>query len=162
MVTELAILDVLRTIDDPEMPINIVDLGIVDAVRVDRDEDTSDAAKGRGTSAKIAIEILPTFVGCPALPVIENEIRERVHRLAGVGEVDVHFKFDPPWTVDRHQSGGAGRATEVRDYSSATRACGRQRGSDALMPVLRLARGKAGEFLRPNPLSDDLSLRKMP
>ena len=52
MVTELAILDVLRTIDDPEMPINIVDLGIVDAVRVDRDEDTSDAAKGRGTSGR--------------------------------------------------------------------------------------------------------------
>ena len=99
--TKLAILDVLRTIDDPEMPINIVDLGIVDAIRVDRDEGTSNAAKGRGTSAKIAIDILPTFVGCPALPVIENEIRERLHRLAGVGEVDVHFKFDPPWSVDR-------------------------------------------------------------
>jgi ring-1,2-phenylacetyl-CoA epoxidase subunit PaaD len=106
MVTELAILDVLRTIDDPEMPINIVDLGIVDAIRVEGDEDTSDAVKGRGTSAKVAIDILPTFVGCPALPVIENEIRKRVHGLAGVGEIEVHFKFDPPWTVDRISPAG--------------------------------------------------------
>ncbi len=111
MVTELAVLDVLRTIDDPEMPINIVDLGIVDAVRVDHDEDTSDAVKrsrttADGGTAKIAIDILPTFVGCPALPAIENEIRKRVHRLAGVGEIDVNFKFDPPWTVDRISPAG--------------------------------------------------------
>jgi ring-1,2-phenylacetyl-CoA epoxidase subunit PaaD len=94
MVTAETVLDVLRTINDPEMPINIVDLGIVEAVRIAQPE------PGPGP-VTVAIDILPTFVGCPALPVIEEEIRKRVTPLQGVGAIQVNFKFDPPWTVDR-------------------------------------------------------------
>jgi ring-1,2-phenylacetyl-CoA epoxidase subunit PaaD len=121
MVTEQAILDVLRTIDDPEMPINIVDLGIVERVQVIPDRSISETRSGTPTPAdpgvahgkptdhgtvKVIVDVLPTFVGCPALPVIENEIRKRVHSLGGVGEVVVNLKYDPPWTVDRISTAG--------------------------------------------------------
>jgi ring-1,2-phenylacetyl-CoA epoxidase subunit PaaD len=108
MVTPEAVQEVLRTIDDPEMPVSIVDLGIVDSVEVTKDSDQ------RGpTAARISIAILPTFVGCPALPVIEELIREKVGRLPEVSAVDVHFRFDPPWTVDRISPAGRQRLKEV-------------------------------------------------
>ena len=91
MVTTRTIMDVLRTVPDPEMPISIVDLGLVEDVRMDA---------GAG-AASISIDILPTFVGCPALEMIAGEITEKVGALEGVSEVDVRFLYDPPWTVDR-------------------------------------------------------------
>lgn len=95
MPTHDAILDVLRTIPDPEMPISIVDLGIVERVDID--------------GCRAAIDILPTFVGCPALSMIEEQVREKVQVLPGIETVDVQFIFDPPWTVDRITD--AGRAS---------------------------------------------------
>lgn len=95
MVSQEAVLEVLRTIDDPEMPICIVDLGLVETVSVEP-----------GPLARVRVELLPTFVGCPALPAIEKEVRQQVGALAGVGEVEVHFRFDPPWTVDRISPAG--------------------------------------------------------
>jgi ring-1,2-phenylacetyl-CoA epoxidase subunit PaaD len=93
MVSQQAVMAALRTVDDPEMPINIVDLGIVDSVRIQEDEPAG--------ASRVEVDILPTFVGCPALPRIEADIRERIGALPGTGQVEVHFRFDPPWTVDR-------------------------------------------------------------
>ncbi|MFQ5490121.1 MAG: 1,2-phenylacetyl-CoA epoxidase subunit PaaD [Phycisphaerae bacterium] len=84
-----AILDALRTIDDPEMPISIVDLGIVEDTRFDP------------STRQVDIDLLPTFVGCPALPMLEQLITEKIGGLDGIDRVNVHFIFDPPWTVDR-------------------------------------------------------------
>ncbi len=99
MIDAEAIMDVLREIRDPEMPISIVDLGLVENIRV---ESNGEAPDGIGTGrAGVSIDILPTFVGCPALPMIENEIRTKVGAVEGVGEVSVQFIYDPPWTVDR-------------------------------------------------------------
>lgn len=78
---------VLKTIPDPEMPISIVDLGLVEDVRID--------------SGRVSIDILPTFVGCPALEMIADDIQDKVGRLEGVGDIDVRFLYDPPWSVER-------------------------------------------------------------
>jgi ring-1,2-phenylacetyl-CoA epoxidase subunit PaaD len=104
MVSRQAILDVLRTIDDPEMPINVVDLGIIDAV-------CAKPMPGAGPSGRAVVEIdvLPTFVGCPALELIEKEIKRKLGRLEGVESVQVHFKYEPPWTVDRITPAGRER-----------------------------------------------------
>ncbi len=91
-----SIVDVLREIPDPEMPISIVDLGLVEDVRVE----------SNGEAASVSIDILPTFVGCPALSMIENEIRTKVGAVEGVGEVSVQFIYDPPWSVDRISDDG--------------------------------------------------------
>ncbi len=87
MVTTDNIMKVLGTIDDPEMPISIVDLGLIEDVLVE--------------DGKVTITVLPTFVGCPALPMIADDITRKLGALTGVGETDVRFVHDPPWSVDR-------------------------------------------------------------
>jgi len=92
MVNEQTVRNVLRTINDPEMPISIVDLGVVEQVRIE--------------AGQVEINLLPTFIGCPALPIIEEEVRKKVSKLDGVTAVNIHFRFDPPWTVDRISEAG--------------------------------------------------------
>jgi len=78
----------LARLPDPEIPaISVVDLGVIGSVTVD-DE-------------RVVIELLPTFVGCPAIGVMRQQITERVGALGIAGEVDVAISFDPPWTSDR-------------------------------------------------------------
>ncbi|MEA2606856.1 MAG: ring,2-phenylacetyl-CoA epoxidase subunit PaaD [Chloroflexota bacterium] len=76
----------LATVHDPEIPtVSIVDLGLVHDVRVGE--------------AGITVELLPTFVACPALEVIRAEV---VGALAGLGRpADVSFTFAIPWTSER-------------------------------------------------------------
>jgi ring-1,2-phenylacetyl-CoA epoxidase subunit PaaD len=93
-VTEAAVRDLLAIVHDPEIPtISIVDLGIVERVGV-----TDDA---------IEIELLPTFVGCPALDVIRDSV---VEALAPLGrEARVVFTWRVPWTSDRISDSGRAR-----------------------------------------------------
>ena len=95
MVKRDMVIDVLRTIDDPEMPISIVDLGIVERVDLD--------------GGRVTITLLPTFVGCLALPAIEEAARKKVGELPGVEQVSVRFVFDPPWTAERLSPAGRER-----------------------------------------------------
>ncbi|HTS14362.1 MAG TPA: 1,2-phenylacetyl-CoA epoxidase subunit PaaD [Candidatus Sulfotelmatobacter sp.] len=77
----------LAGVPDPEIPaISIVDLGVVHHVTV---------------GAGIAVELLPTFVGCPALDVIRDAVRARLAALAPDAVVDVRFTFAEPWTSHR-------------------------------------------------------------
>jgi ring-1,2-phenylacetyl-CoA epoxidase subunit PaaD len=85
---ERRIWDELATIPDPEIPaIGLVDLGVIGSVSV---------ADGHAR-----IELLPTFVGCPAIAVMEGEIAARVAALGVADQVEVAITFDPPWTSDR-------------------------------------------------------------
>ena len=87
MVTHKDIMAVLLTIPDPEMPISIVDLGLIEDVQIEND--------------RVSIAVLPTFVGCPALSMIADDITRKVGQLDDVENVEVNFIYDPPWTVDR-------------------------------------------------------------
>jgi ring-1,2-phenylacetyl-CoA epoxidase subunit PaaD len=85
-VDEDAVLAALGDVTDPEIPaISIVDLGIVERVDV-RDD-------------AIAVELLPTFVGCPALDAIRAAVVERLSRFGR--PVSVDFGFRAPWTSAR-------------------------------------------------------------
>lgn len=92
-------MDVLRGIDDPEMPISIVDLGIVEDVAME-------------DGGRVVVTILPTFVGCPALDMIRRDIVAQVGELEGVAEVSVRFVHDPPWSVDRISIAGRAQLAE--------------------------------------------------
>lgn len=77
----------LRTVHDPEIPtVSIVDLGLVHDVRV-------------GADGSVAIELLPTFVACPALEVIRAAVTDAVSELGR--PVVVSFTFAVPWTTER-------------------------------------------------------------
>jgi ring-1,2-phenylacetyl-CoA epoxidase subunit PaaD len=73
---------------DPEIPyLSIVDLGIVHEVNVSDDS--------------IEVAIMPTFVGCPALELIKESVRERLAKLAPDHTTTVRVTLDEPWTSDR-------------------------------------------------------------
>jgi len=93
-VDEAAVRAVLAEVPDPEIPVvSIVDLGMVETVEVGHDA--------------IRIELLPTFVGCPALDAIRTAVEER---LAGFGrQTDVSFGYRVPWTSDRITAAGRDR-----------------------------------------------------
>jgi ring-1,2-phenylacetyl-CoA epoxidase subunit PaaD len=88
---EAAVRERLLAVRDPEIPaISIVDLGIVERVDVEPD--------------RIRVELLPTFVGCPALEVIRADVEAA---LAPLGRaVEAEFTWRVPWTSDRISAAG--------------------------------------------------------
>ena len=87
-ITEQQVRDALLDVMDPEIPnLSIVDLGVV------RNIDVSDDA--------IEIELMPTFVGCPALEVMKEGVRERLQPLAPERAIKVRVTLDEPWTTER-------------------------------------------------------------
>jgi len=95
VVDEAAVRVALTEVMDPELPmLSVVDLGIIHRVDVG-------PASGSG---QIRVEILPTFVGCPALELIKSAIAER---LAAFGRpVEVTATFEVPWTSERISPAG--------------------------------------------------------
>jgi ring-1,2-phenylacetyl-CoA epoxidase subunit PaaD len=88
VVTAEAIWGALREVKDPEIPpVSVVDMGMVSQVTVNGEQ--------------VAIDMTPTFVGCPALEIIRRDITNQVATVPGVSEVVVRFVFDPPWTSER-------------------------------------------------------------
>ena len=80
--------DALAEIADPEIPaIGLVDLGVIGSVAVE--------------GGHAVVELLPTFVGCPAVGVMQERIVERLTELRLVEDVEVRVSYDPPWTSDR-------------------------------------------------------------
>ncbi len=78
----------LAKIPDPEIPaINLVDLGVIGDVRFEAD--------------RLTVELLPTFIGCPAIAVMQEQITERLGLLEVADTVEVKVSFDPPWTSER-------------------------------------------------------------
>ncbi len=93
MTSELEVREALRSVSDPEIPVlSIVDLGLVEEVRV--------------AGARVEVDLLPTFTGCPALGFIAAAAKERLLRLPGVSEAEISFRFDPPWTTERISPSG--------------------------------------------------------
>jgi ring-1,2-phenylacetyl-CoA epoxidase subunit PaaD len=94
-VTAADVIDVLATVHDPEIPaISIVDLGVVERA-------------GVGEDGRIEVELLPTFVGCPALDIIRSSVEQA---LAPLGrEASVEFTWRVPWTSDRISAVGRER-----------------------------------------------------
>jgi len=83
---ESAVWAALYDVHDPEIPtISVVDLGVVRSVATD--------------SGSITVELLPTFVGCPAIEVMRSAVAERLHEFAS--DVRVEISFAEPWTSDR-------------------------------------------------------------
>lgn len=80
--------DALRECYDPEIPVNIVDLGLIYG---------TDIQEG----GKVRVTMTLTAIGCPVAPEVMAEVAERVRTVAGVTECEVELTFDPPWTMDK-------------------------------------------------------------
>ena len=87
MPTREEVYEALRQVEDPELGMDIVELGLLYDVEVD------------GPNVKVVHSL--TSMGCPAGPMIQEGIHDAVAALPGVEKVDVELTFDPPWTPDR-------------------------------------------------------------
>jgi metal-sulfur cluster biosynthetic enzyme len=87
MASQHEVLEALRQVEDPELGMDIVDLGLVYDVEVE------------GPKAKVTYSL--TSMGCPAGPLIAQDIDRAAREVPGVEEVEMELTFDPPWTPDK-------------------------------------------------------------
>lgn len=81
------IVKMLRTVFDPEIPVNVYDLGLIYKVDV--------LAEGN-----VNIDMTLTAPGCPATDFILEDVKMKVESVEGVKEVNINLVFDPPWDRD--------------------------------------------------------------
>jgi ring-1,2-phenylacetyl-CoA epoxidase subunit PaaD len=95
--TREAVWEALAEVPDPEIPVvSVVDLGLVHSVELDWE--------------RLRVELLPTFVGCPALELIRESVAARLAGMAPVVEVEMTFAV--PWTSDRITAEGRRKLRE--------------------------------------------------
>jgi metal-sulfur cluster biosynthetic enzyme len=87
MVTREQVVDALHMVEDPELGMDIVELGLFYDAEID------------GPRVKIVYSL--TSMGCPAGAMIQEDIVSTVAAIEGVDEVEAELTFDPPWTPDR-------------------------------------------------------------
>lgn len=85
--TEEAIVAALKTVFDPEIPVNIYDLGLIYKVEVDDDK-------------QVQIDMTLTAPNCPAADFIMEDVRMKVEAVEGVKNVQINLVFEPEWDKD--------------------------------------------------------------
>lgn len=92
-VSEDAVREELKKVIDPELFVNIVDLGLIYVVSL------SDADEGEGR--KVGIDMTMTSPACPAGPQLIAQSKQVVAQMEGVSDVEVKIVMEPPWSPDR-------------------------------------------------------------
>ncbi len=87
MELEDTIVTVLKTIYDPEIPVDIYELGLIYEVKIDKENN-------------VEIEMTLTSPNCPVAETMPKEVEEKVAYILGVKSAKVNIVFDPPWTKD--------------------------------------------------------------
>ena len=85
---EKLVVEALQTVYDPEIPVNIHELGLIYGIAVD-------------ASGAVTVRMTLTAVGCPAAQTLPREVEERIRAVPGVSDVKVDVVFDPPWDQSR-------------------------------------------------------------
>ncbi len=84
---EVKTVEMLRTVFDPEIPVNVYELGLIYKI---------DVTGG----FKVSIDMTLTAPSCPAADFIIEDIRQKVGSIEGVSDVEVNLVFEPEWTKD--------------------------------------------------------------
>jgi FeS assembly SUF system protein len=86
LMLETEIVKTLKSIYDPEIPVNIYDLGLIYRIEVDDNN-------------KVELEMTLTAPNCPIADSILEEVREKIKEIPGVTDINLILVFDPPWTA---------------------------------------------------------------
>ena len=86
-ITEDQVKSVLRRVKDPDLNLNILDLGLIYSIRVD--------------GAKVSVDMSLTSPGCPSGPEIMRDAEQQIRAMPGVEEVAINLVWTPFWTADR-------------------------------------------------------------
>jgi metal-sulfur cluster biosynthetic enzyme len=95
-VTETDVLGALKQCYDPEIPVNIVDLGLIYGVRFD-----AATADPTGDQQDVTIDLTLTSQGCPAHVTISEQVKARLEQLPGIRNASVNVVWTPPWGPER-------------------------------------------------------------
>ena len=82
------IIDEIKKIYDPEIPVNIYDLGLIYKVEVKDDK-------------KVNIEMTLTTPNCPVAESLPKSVKDNIMKIDGVSDVDLKLVWDPPWSKDK-------------------------------------------------------------
>ena len=85
---EANVIAAMRTIYDPEIPVNIYDLGLVYGLDIDE-------------NGKVDVRMTLTTPGCPVAASFPTTVEQRLYEVPGVSEVRVELVWEPPWTMER-------------------------------------------------------------
>jgi len=99
MVTEDKVMEAIREVFDPEIPVNVVDLGFIYGVKID--------------GGKIDVSMTLTIPGCPMHQIITKQVKEAVEKIEGVEQVVVELVFEPRWSVDKISEAGKTKLREM-------------------------------------------------
>ncbi len=83
-----AVIEALRQVHDPEIPVNIYDLGLIYDLDID-------------DQGRVKIRMTLTAPACPFAMAMPGQVENAVKRVEGVSDVEVELVWDPPWTQDR-------------------------------------------------------------
>lgn len=86
--TQERVIEVLRTVFDPEIPVNIYDLGLI--YRIELNDDAT----------QLAVDMTLTAPNCPAADFIIEDVRQKLETIEGIDRVDLQLVFEPEWTKD--------------------------------------------------------------
>ena len=114
------VLEALRGVEDPELGMDVVDLGLVYEVELD------------GSKAKVLYSL--TSMGCPAGPLIAGDMERATLEVPGVEDVELELTFDPPWTRTRcprtRSSSSASAKLATLEHAGDAEAAARHRAVD--------------------------------
>ena len=82
------VINVIKKIYDPEIPVNIYDLGLIYKTEIDKNR-------------KVLIEMTLTSPNCPVAESLPNEVKENIMKVEGVSEVNLNLVWEPPWDKDK-------------------------------------------------------------
>ena len=78
----------IKKIYDPEIPVNIYELGLIYKIEIDEKN-------------KVSVEMTLTSPNCPVAESLPNNVKENIMKIAGVTDVDLKLVWDPPWSKDK-------------------------------------------------------------
>lgn len=84
-----AVLEAVKEVYDPEIPVNIYDLGLIYSLEVDE------------ITGKVRVDMTLTSPACPVAESLPLEVQEKILEVEGVEEVDLRVVFDPPWSKEK-------------------------------------------------------------
>lgn len=84
---EVRIVDALKTVYDPEIPVNIYDLGLIYEIRVDDDN-------------SVYVKMTLTNPNCPVADELPREVKEAIQHVEGIKKVELDLVFEPEWSKD--------------------------------------------------------------
>tara|TARA_B100000965_G_C19407507_1_gene676134 strand:- start:341 stop:643 length:303 start_codon:yes stop_codon:yes gene_type:complete len=82
------VIEKIKTIFDPEIPVNIYDLGLIYKVEINENN-------------KVDVDMTLTSPNCPVAESLPNEVKENIMKVEGVSEVDLKLVWEPPWDKDK-------------------------------------------------------------